>query len=108
MLCAEMAAAVLPAATPSDATFRAGALTREPPDTALAARFAGEPMVQSFRVPLPGGGTGRCWISTAAALRTERFGRAWVAAALESRVAADGLEAVCARLESEHGLRMDD
>src|SRR5215218_2108785 len=107
MVCAEMAAAVLPAAPPSDATFRAAALTREPPDTALAARFAGEPMVQSFRVPVPGGGTGRCWISTAAALRTQRFGRASVAAALESRVATDGLEAVCAGLLSEPGLRLD-
>jgi hypothetical protein len=102
-----MATAVLPAATASAATFRAAALTREPPDTALAGRFEGEPMVQSFRVPLPDGGAGRCWITTTAALRAERFGRAWVAAALERRVASDGLDAVCAELASERGLRLD-
>jgi hypothetical protein len=102
-----MAAAVLSAAPASAATFPAAALTREPPSTALAGRFDGEPMVQSFRVPLPGGGAGRCWITTRAALRAERFGRAWVAAVLEDRVASDGLDAVCAELASERGLRLN-
>ncbi len=54
-------------------------LTREPPDTRRAAEFEGEPMVQSFRVPLPGGGAGRAWITTAEALTVPGFGRAWVA-----------------------------
>jgi hypothetical protein len=52
----------------------ASELVREAPDTLLAARFAGEPMVQSFRV-----GPGRAWIPTAEALTISRFGRDWVA-----------------------------
>jgi hypothetical protein len=50
-------------------------LTREIPDTALAARFDGEPMVQSFAVV----GFGRAWITTAEALTVPGFGRPWVA-----------------------------
>ena len=53
-------------------------LVREIPDTRLAARFAGEPMVQSFAV----GDAGRAWISTAEALTIPGFGREWVAARL--------------------------
>ncbi len=53
-------------------------LTREISDTALAHRFDGEPMVQSFRV----GATGRVWITTADALAVPGFGRPWVAAQL--------------------------
>ncbi len=58
------------------------ALIRELPDTALAARFDGEPMVQSFTLALPRGRTGRVWITTAEALAVPGFGRAWVAARL--------------------------
>jgi hypothetical protein len=54
-------------------------LTREVPDTQLAARFDGEPMVQSFRV----GDLGFVWITTAEALRIPGFGRPWVEAQLE-------------------------
>jgi hypothetical protein len=57
-------------------------LVREAPDTALTAAFDGEPMVQSFAVPLPGGRTGRAWITTAEALTVPGFGRPWVAAQL--------------------------
>ena len=52
-------------------------LVREAPDTLLAPRFAGEPMVQSFRA-----GPGRAWIPTAEALAIPRFGRDWVAGRL--------------------------
>jgi hypothetical protein len=58
------------------------ALTREIPDTALAARFDGEPMVQSFLVSLPRGRVGRVWITTAEAMAVSGFGRQWVAAEL--------------------------
>ena len=58
------------------------ALTREIPDTALADRFDGEPMVQSFVVALPRGRSGRVWIATAEAMAVPGFGRAWVAAEL--------------------------
>ena len=54
------------------------ALTREISDTALAARFDGEPMVQSFRVGI----SGRVWITTAEALTVPGFGRPWMAARL--------------------------
>jgi hypothetical protein len=53
-------------------------LIREISDTALADRFDGEPMVQSFLV----GDGGRVWITTAEALTVPGFGRPWVAARL--------------------------
>ena len=53
-------------------------LTREVPDTARAAEFDGEPMVQSFLVA----GLGRVWITTAEAVAVPGFGREWVAAQL--------------------------
>ena len=49
-------------------------LTREVPDTDLAARFDGEPMVQSFLV----GDLGRVWITTAEAMTVPGFGVPWV------------------------------
>jgi hypothetical protein len=49
-------------------------LTREVPDTDLAARFDGEPMVQSFLV----GELGRVWITTAEAMTVPGFGVPWV------------------------------
>jgi hypothetical protein len=49
-------------------------LTREVPDTELASRFEGEPMVQSFLV----GDLGRVWITTAEALTVPGFGVPWV------------------------------
>ena len=45
-------------------------LKREVPDTDLAARFDGEPMVQSFLV----GDLGRVWITTAEAMTVPGFG----------------------------------
>lgn len=57
-------------------------ICREVPDTARAREFDGEPMVQSFVVPLPGGGSGRAWITTAEALAIPGFGRPWVCARL--------------------------
>ncbi len=57
-------------------------LTREISDTALASRFDGEPMVQSFSVE---GMPGRVWITTAEALSIPGFGREWVAARLAER-----------------------
>ncbi len=58
------------------------ALIREIPDTDLAPEFGGEPMVQSFLVPLPRGRSGRVWITTADALAVPGFGRPWVATCL--------------------------
>jgi len=58
------------------------ALIREIPDTDLAPGFGGEPMVQSFLVPLPRGRSGRVWITTADALAVPGFGRPWVATRL--------------------------
>ena len=49
-------------------------VTREVPDTDLAAQFDGEPMVQSFLI----GDLGRVWITTAEAMSVPGFGRAWV------------------------------
>jgi hypothetical protein len=57
-------------------------IRREDPDTARAREFDGEAMVQSFVVPLPGGGSGRAWITTAEALAIPGFGRPWVSARL--------------------------
>ena len=60
------------------------ALTREIPDTALADRFDGEPMVQSFLVSLPRGRGGRVWITTAEAMTVPGFGLPWVLGQLAS------------------------
>ena len=59
-------------------------LIREIPDVALAARFDGEPLVQSFRVELPRGRAGRVWITTREAFLVPGFGRPWVAGQLEA------------------------
>jgi hypothetical protein len=74
-------------------------LVRDAPDTLLAARFAGEPMVQSFRA-----GPGRAWIATAEALTIPRFGREWVAARLTELEAQMGPAAFAAALR--RGLRL--
>jgi len=55
-------------------------LTREVPDTDLAAQFDGEPMVQSFLV----GELGRVWITTAEAMTVPGFGLPWVLGQLAS------------------------
>lgn len=75
-------------------------LVREAPDTLLAPRFEGEPMVQSFRV----GTTGRAWITTAEALTVPGFGREWVAARLSDLEAEMGPAALAAALT--RGLRL--
>ena len=74
-------------------------LVREAPDTLLAARFDGEPMVQSFRA-----GPGRAWIATAEALTVPRFGREWVAERLTQLEAEMGRAALDAALR--RGLRL--
>jgi hypothetical protein len=75
-------------------------LVREPPDTLLAPRFEGEPMVQSFRV----GAAGCAWITTAEALTIPAFGREWVAARLSEIEAEMGRAAFTAALA--RGLRL--
>ena len=75
-------------------------LTREPPDTLLAERFDGEPMVQSFAVA----GGGRVWITTAEALTVPAFGREWMAARLAELAADLGPERLAAELA--RGLRL--
>jgi hypothetical protein len=82
------------------ARVNASALVREAPDTLLSPRFAGEPMVQSFRV----GDAGRAWITTAEALAVPRFGREWVAARLTELEAEMGRAAFAAGLA--RGLRV--
>jgi hypothetical protein len=77
----------------------ASELVREAPDTLLAARFTGEPMVQSFRA-----GPGRAWIPTAEALTIRRFGRDWVAGRLTQLEAEMGRRAFQAALR--RGLRL--
>jgi len=57
-------------------------LIREIPDVGLAARFDGEPLVQSFAVPLSRGRTGRVWITTREAFTVPGFGAGWVAGQL--------------------------
>jgi hypothetical protein len=75
-------------------------LTREVPDTQLASRFDGEPMVQSFLV----GDRGRAWITTAEALSVPGFGRVWVAARLAELEGELGARALSSALRS--GLRL--
>ena len=75
-------------------------LTREVPDTLLAARFDGEPMVQSFTVA----GLGFAWITTQEALRVPDFGRPWVAEQLEAARAELGARAFKRALDA--GLRL--
>jgi hypothetical protein len=82
------------------AAVNASELVREAPDTLLAGRFAGEPMVQSFRVA----GRGRAWIPTADALAVPGFGRAWVAERLTELEAELGAAALAAALR--RGLRL--
>jgi hypothetical protein len=69
-------------------------LIREIPDVALAARFDGEPLVQSFRVPLSRGRSGRVWITTREAFLVPGFGRPWVAGQLEALRASRGTRAL--------------
>ena len=75
-------------------------LVREAPDTLLASRFAGEPMVQSFRV----GDAGRAWITTAEALTVPRFSREWMASRLADLETGMGHAAFAAALA--RGLRV--
>jgi hypothetical protein len=81
------------------ARVTASELVREAPDTLLAARFDGEPMVQSFRA-----GPGRVWIATAEALTIPRFGREWVAGRLTDLEAEMGRRAFNVALR--RGLRL--
>jgi hypothetical protein len=82
------------------------AIEAEDPDTARAAEFGGHGMVQSYRVRLPDGATGRCWIPTSEALAIERFGRGWVAAELKRLARARGAAGVHALLVAPEGLRL--
>ena len=68
-------------------------LIREIPDVGLAAHFNGEPLVQSFRVPLSRGRSGRVWITTAEAFTVPAFGRPWVSDQLVELQAAIGTRA---------------
>jgi len=68
-------------------------LIREIPDVGLAAQFDGEPLVQSFRVELPRGRTGRVWITTREAFLVPGFGQPWVAGQLEAMRASMGARA---------------
>ena len=65
-------------------------LIREIPDVGLAARFDGEPMVQSFRVQ---GRKGRVWITTREAFVVPGFGAPWMAGRLAALQAQMGTRA---------------
>ena len=80
-------------------------LIREIPDTSLAWRFDGEPMVQSFLVA---GRRGRVWITTAEALTVPGFGRPWVVGRLEALRASMGPRAFNRALASGLRLHPDD
>jgi hypothetical protein len=82
-------------------------LEREHPDTTLASCFEGEPMVQSFRVLLPDGVAGRCWIPTAVAMTIPGFSQPWVAGQLAARVLLLGWTDVAEALTAPGGLRLD-
>lgn len=92
---------VVEAVAPPVAAFDQLQIEREAPDAALAVARHGHPLVQSFRVPLPGGGHGRCWIPTADVMAAPGFGRVQVAAIL-NRLAQD--DAALAALRSPEGL----
>jgi hypothetical protein len=80
-------------------------LIRELPDVARAAEFDGEPLVQSFLVPLPRGRFGRVWIPTAEAFAVPGgFGRPWVEAQLRALQASLGSRELNRRLAA--GLRL--
>jgi hypothetical protein len=68
-------------------------LIREIPDVGLAARFDGEPLVQSFRVELSRGRSGRVWITTREAFTVAGFGAPWVAGQLAALQAQLGTRA---------------
>jgi hypothetical protein len=82
------------------------AIERELPDTSRAHEFGGCSMVQSFRVTLQDGVTGRCWLPTAEAMEVRAFGRQWVAAALDARAAAVGEARLRGELTAPGGLRL--
>ena len=68
-------------------------LIREIPDVGLAARFDGEPLVQSFAVPLSRDRTGRVWLTTREAFAVPGFGAPWVAGQLTALRASMGARA---------------
>jgi hypothetical protein len=84
----------------------ARALVRESPDVEQAMRRHGYAMVQSFRVALPDGRDGRCWLPTADALAIPEFGRAWAAAALAAEARRHGAEALADALAEPGGLAL--
>jgi hypothetical protein len=79
-------------------------LIREIPDVSLAAAFDGEPLVQSFLVPLSRGRQGRVWLTTAEAFTVPGFGRPWVSAQLVELQASMGTRALHRALSD--GLRL--
>jgi hypothetical protein len=82
------------------------AIERELPDTRRAGEFDGVAMVESFRLPLPDGGHGRCWIATAEALAIPGFGRGWIARALRARGRRQGEAELVAALAAPSGCRL--
>jgi hypothetical protein len=82
-------------------------LIREIPDVSLAAEFDGEPLVQSFLVPLPRGRSGRVWLTTAEAFTVPGFGRPWVSAQLFELQATIGKRAFDRALVDGLRLRVD-
>src|SRR4051812_8982814 len=82
-------------------------LIREIPDVGLAARFDGEPLVQSFRVELSRGRSGRVWITTREAFTIPGFGAPWVAGQLTALRAAMGARAFERALRDGLRLRLE-
>jgi hypothetical protein len=82
-------------------------LIREIPDVSLAAEFDGEPLVQSFLVPLSRDRWGRVWLTTAEAFTVPGFGRPWVSAQLIELQASMGKRAFNRALTDGLRLRVD-
>jgi hypothetical protein len=82
-------------------------LIREIPDVSLAAAFDGEPLVQSFLVPLSRGRSGRVWLTTAEAFTVPGFGRPWVSAQLTELQASLGTRAFNRALVAGVRLRVE-
>jgi hypothetical protein len=82
-------------------------LIREIPDVSLAAEFDGEPLVQSFAVPMSRGRSGRVWLTTADAFTVPGFGRPWVSAQLVELQASMGTRAFNRALVNGVRLQVD-
>jgi hypothetical protein len=102
---AAMSTALLEA-PPAPLKLEVLALHRVTPDTERAYRVYGVAMVETFDLPLPDGGVGRCWIPTAEAMAIGGFGRGWIASALAMRADQIGQHELIEQLAARPALRL--